>query len=402
MYQRIISKKNLEEAYFKIASDMELDSRFARYRGWDSLRLSDLELKAPDIIASAREELIALSPLAPALLFEIPKKNNPQKLREIYIYNLKERIKAQAIYQIIETVFDDFFSPYLFSYRSSHASYFAARSVVRHYRKYWSRDCVLIGDLSDYSNYIRQDLLKEKLLALGLDRKVLALLHLFIGNEVIREGRVERPEVGLVQGVPLIALFNNLYLDDFDKRIGPKVDLYRRVGDDLIAYSQNQELLREVANSLFQEAQDLGLKVNQDKTGLKLPKTDFNFLGYHFSQGLVSLPTNFYQALIKKWEEQFSYYRSSSVGRKKNYLKQVINRDKQNIREQFKQLAEQKKLVSDEDQLRRLSEAFFRILTKYFYQTYSPRKRRLLGSKLIGLGLVSVYKSFKLSRYGKY
>lgn len=402
MYQRIISKKNLEDAYFKIASDMELDSRFARYRGWDSLRLSDLELNIPDIIISARQELIALSPLSPAVLFKIPKKSNPQKLREIYIYNLKERIKAQAIYQVIETVFDDFFSPYLFSYRSSHSSYFAARSVVRHYRKYWSRDFVLIGDLSDYSNYIRQDILKEKLLGLGLDGKVLELLYLFIGNDVIRDGRVEKPEIGLVQGVPLIALFNNLYLDEFDKKIGPRVDLYRRVGDDLIAYSQNKTLLEKVEKNLFQEAQNLGLKVNEEKTGLKLPATDFNFLGYHFSKGLISLPPNFYKALVKKWEGQFSYYSSRSGTRKEIMLGKAINRDKQSIREQFKQLAEQKKLVSDEAQLRRLSEAFFRVLTKYFYKDYSPRNRRLLGIKLKGMGLGSLYKSFNITRYGKH
>lgn len=343
MYQEIISKKNLASAYFKIASDMEMDSRFNRYRGWDSLHLSDLELNSSDTIKLARQELIELNPLAPAVLFRIPKKSNPQKLREIYIYNLKERIKAQAIYQVVEPLFNDFFSPYLYSYRSSHSSYFAARSVVRHYHKFWSRDYVLIGDLSDYSNYIRHDALKAKLLKVGLETKVLELLHLFIANRVIREGRIEEPELGLVQGVPLIALFNNLYLDDFDKKIGPKVDLYRRVGDDLIAYSQNNNLLIEVEKNLFQEAKDLGLKVNEDKTGLKLAANSFNFLGYHFSQGLVSLPANFYKALVQKWSSQFSYYSSASVLRKEQRLHNAINRDRQSIREQFKQLSQQKK-----------------------------------------------------------
>lgn len=402
MYQQIISNKNLEDAYFKIASDMELDSRFGRYRGWDSLRLSDLELNIPDLISSARKELISLSPISPAVLFKIPKKSNPQKLREIYIYNLKERIKAQAIYQIIEPVFDDFFSDYLFSYRSSHSSYFAARSVVRHYHKYWQRDYVLIGDLSDYSNYIRRDILKEKLLKLGLDKKVLELLYLFIDNSVVRDGKIVTPEIGLVQGVPLIALFNNLYLDDFDKKVGPKVDLYRRVGDDLIAYSQNRNKLEEVRKCLFTEVNKLGLQINQDKTGLKEASSDFNFLGYHFSQGLVSLPDNFYKALVKKWQQQFSYHISHSEARKKKILEKMIKRDKKSIGEQFKQLAEQKKLVNDEAQLRRLSEAFFRVLTKYFFKDYSPRHRRLLAKKLVGMGLGTIYKTFNMTRYAKH
>jgi hypothetical protein len=402
MYQQIVNRKNLEEAYFKIASDMELDGRLARYRGWDSLRLADLELSAYDIIQEALQELKELKIIAPAVLFKIPKKSNPQKLREIYIYNLKERIKAQAIYQIVESVFNEFFSPYLFSYRSSHPSYFAARSTIRHYLKCWTKDYVLVGDLSDYSNYIRHDKLKDKLANLGLDKKTVALLHLFINNPVVRDGRVEYPQVGLVQGVPLIALFNNLYLDEFDKQIGPKVDFYRRVGDDLLVFDKNKDKLLAIRKQLFDQVNDLGLKINTDKSGLKQAACEFNFLGYYFKEGLVSLPANFYEALIKKWQSQFSYYRFRSLARKEVFLRQVFKRSKLGMEEQWRQLADQKKLVNNEKQIRLLSEDFFHILTRYFFRTYSSRHRRLLQLKLKQLKLVSIYQIFNQTRYGKY
>lgn len=399
MYQQIIALKNLEAAYLKIAGDMELDGRSGRYRGWDSWKMADVEVRTSALLRLIRAELRDLKPIAPAVLFKIPKKSNPQKLREIYIYNWSERIKAQAIYQVVEPVFDAYFSPFLFSYRSSHASYFAARSAVRHYRRYWHRDSVLIGDLSDYSNYIQHDQLKEKIKKLQLDKKVEELLFLFIGNEVIRDGAIVKPPVGLVQGVPLIALFNNLYLDDFDKYVGQRADFYRRVGDDLAIFDRLPARLLPLRDRLEQEAKVLGLKINQDKTGLRLASEPFSFLGYHFQAGQVSLPPNFVKALVNKWRQQFPYYRSQSLVRKSRMLKNSLRQDRQNLREQLRQLSQQKKLVTDEAQLRRLSEAFFRVLTRYFFKDYSPRHRRLLAGELKKLGLQSVYKHFLSARY---
>lgn len=399
MFKQIISLKNIEQAYLKIAGDMELDGRAQRYCGWDSWKLADTEIRLPVLLRLIKAELEDLTPIVPAVLFKIPKKSNPQKLREIYIYNLKERIKAQAIYQIVEPVFDAYFSPYLFSYRSSHSSYFAARSAVRHYHKYWQRDFVFIGDLSDYSNYIRHDCLKEQIEKLPLDNEVKALLFLFIGNEVIRDGAIEKPPVGLVQGVPLIALFNNLYLDAFDKYAGVRSDFYRRVGDDLIIFDRLESRIRPLEEELRREADRLGLKINQEKTKMQAASQAFSFLGYRFEVGKVGLTPNFSKALIQKWRQQFPYYRSRSEQRKRQFLKQSIRRDRNNLREQFKQLAEQKKLVNNEAQLRRLSEAFFRVLTKYFFKDYSERNRRLLATKLKKIGLMSVYKYFLKIRY---
>ncbi len=400
MFKQIISLKNLETAYLKIAGDMELDGRARRYCGWDSWKLNDVEMKAPELLHLIRKEMEDLSPIAPAVLFKIPKKSNPQKMREIYIYNWKERIKAQAIYQVVEPVFDAYFSPYLFSYRSSHSSYFAARSAVRHYQKYWQRDSVFIGDLSDYSNYIRPHHLKAQINQLDLEDRVKELLFLFIGNEVIRDGAIIRPEFGLVQGVPLIALFNNLYLDAFDKYAGERADFYRRVGDDLVIFDRLPERLEPLRNHLYAEAERLGLKVNSEKSIMQTANRPFSFLGYRFHDGQVSLPPNFEKALINKWRQQFPYYRSTSLQRKRQFLKQSLKRERNNLRIQFEQLAGQKKLVSDENQIRRLSEAFFRVLTRYFFEDYSPRQRRLLAEKLKKLHLVSIYKYFFNARHG--
>jgi hypothetical protein len=399
MFDQIVNRKNLEQAYFHVAKQLEEDLINHRYAGWDNLKLSDLEVLSNQVIGEAKTELTAFKELSPAILLKIPKKSDPRKMREIYIYSLKERIKAQAIYQIVEPYFEKFFSPWLFSYRSSHQSYFAARSVVRHYLKYFSRDYVLVADLSDYSNYIRQDFLQNKIKELNFEEPVFRLLSLFIGNKIIRAGEIFQPPVGLIQGVPLIALFNNLYLDAFDKFAGPRVDFYRRVGDDLIAFDQKKERLEFLKEHLTAEADRLGLKINWQKTRLVSASLPFSFLGYAFKNGMVALEERFCRSVLKRWQQQFSYYQTRSERRKQGFLKKVISEHRLSLGLQFRQIAEQKKLVTDLEQIKRLSEAFFHVLTRYFFGEYSEKNRRLLKEKLKKIHFTSFYKYFLTAKY---
>lgn len=399
MFKAIISRDNLEKAYLKLAEQMEADGRSGRYAGYDGLKLGDLEVDSAKLIKEARREMIAFKELSPAVLFTIPKKNNPQKLREIYIYNLKERVKAQAIYQIVEPYFDTYFSEWLFSYRSSHQSYFAARSVVRHYKKYYSRDFVLVADLTDYSNYIDPKLLLKKIENLNFEKSVYKLLKLFIGNKIIRNGEIMKREVGIIQGVPLVALFNNLYLDEFDKYCGPRADFYRRVGDDLIIFDQDKSRLEPLHEHLVKTAAELGLKINEKKTKLGSADANFNFLGYNFNQGAIGLEPGFLKQMLQRWSAQFDYYRTKNEKRKKDFLKNSLKKERNNLFEQFKQIAEQKKLVTKSAEVRAVSEAFFHILTRYFFGSYSARNRRKLNEKLKNISLVSVYKHFLSSQH---
>lgn len=400
MFQEITSQKNLEQAYLKLAEQMENDGRSKRYAGWDGLKLYDLELNSAQIIKEARAEMLNFTEVAPATLFKIPKKNNPQKVREIFIYNLKDRIKAQAIYQVVEPYFDDYLSPWLFSYRSSHPSYFAARSAIRHYKKYYQRDFALVADVSDYTGHICADILLKKIAQIGFSEPVMKLFSLFIENKALREGEIVRPPIGLIAGTPLIALFYNIYLDDFDKYCGPRADFYRRVGDDLIILDQSEDRIKPLYDYLLQETASLGVSLHEKKTKFIKASEPFEYLGYSFKAGRVGLSHSFIRHTLKRWETQFDFYRYKNGRQKKEFLNRTVDRDVNNLSNDFKQLAEQKKLVTDGRQIREFSEAFFRILTRYFFGVYSEKNRRLLKDKLRGLPLKSVYKYFLTCQYG--
>lgn len=403
MKDKIISLENFKQAYLKMTNDMELDGRARRYRGWDNLKLHDIETNAAEIITSARQELIDLKPLSPAMLLTIPKRGAPHKLREIFVYNLKDRIKAQAVYQVLEPLFNEQFSPYLFSYRSSHNSYFAARSAVRHYRKYWQRDSVLVTDISDYTGNIQHEALKEKIRNLNWGEEVEKILSLFIGNATIREGKITNPTVGVVQGIPLVPVFYNLYLNDFDKKVGPAVDFYRRVGDDLIAFDQKVDRIDKLKKTLEQEVKKSGLKLHPDKTNIQPAHKSFNFLGYNFFEGNISLPPKYHKSLVKRWQQSFvnrSFRNNQHRLRFVQILNQHKNHNQQGIKEQIRQLVLQKNLVSDSRPFARLSEDFFHLLTRYLFKTYTPRNRRLLKKKIEKIGPISLYHNFINTRHG--
>lgn len=400
MFNKIIDKKNLEAAYLNLVEKMEMDSRLGRYAGWDNLKFNDLEVSSAKLIKEVRREIVDFAPLSPAVLVKIPKKNKPGKIREIYIYSLKDRVKAQAVYQIVEPYFDNYFSPWLFSYRSSHPSYFAARSTVRHYQRYYRRDSLVVADMADYSSYIQYDILISKIRKMGFSEEMVKLLALFVCPTAIRDGEVIKPEFGLVTGTPLIGLFNNLYLDELDKYCGKNADFYRRVGDDLIIFDKSKDRLQILYDYLIAETKDLGLLMHAYKTKFIPATQKFSYLGYSFNSGVVSFSPGFVNHALQRWSSQFNYYNFKSLSRKINYLRSVLSKGKNNLLIDFRELAKQKKLVNDGEQVRCLSESFFHILTRYFFKTYTPKNRRRLAELLKNMHLNSIYKYFLNIIYG--
>ena len=390
LYNQILSIPNLEKAYLALIQQFEEGAKISRYTGIDGTRIDDIAHKADKIISELQNELETKKTISPALCHYIPKKDG--SLRDIYIYTIKDRIKAQSIYQIIEPIFETNYSPFLFSYRSSHPSYYAGRSVVRRYQRYYNEDHALILDLTNYSNYIDQKILIKKLVLLGLSNQVIELLKLFIYNPIYKDEKLYQPKIGVVQGVPLIALFANLYLNDLDKYLGKKVSLYRRIGDDIILMDKNKEKLENLWHYTLREIKKLKLKIKKEKSKLISTNQGFNFLGYNFNNKIISLEDSFITKTISYWRTTLLGNKPQSNYQKIKYLLKVLYLREDNLNNQFLQIISQKILVNNDQQIKKLSEKFMRIITKYFFDNYSPHNQRLLKKKLKHLEIPSLYK----------
>ncbi|PKM91132.1 hypothetical protein CVU82_03705 [Candidatus Falkowbacteria bacterium HGW-Falkowbacteria-1] len=398
MFEKIISDANFKLAYLKIIDQFAADRKNFKYHGLDNLLLKDYDLDPQKLINIAQKELVQKIEISPALSIKIPKKSNPKKFREIFIYNLKERIKAQAIFQILSPEIEKRLSDRLFSYRPGKSPYLAAKNFGRRYRRSFLSDYALILDLENYSDLIDKSILFTQLKGIFFDQDVLDVLNLFIFNKVYRQGAIETPSKGLVQGVPLIAMFANLYLSDLDFKYQNIVPFYIRVGDDIAFFDKKKEKLGEIMGNLKIELLVKKLAINEQKLYIGPARASFSFLGYNFNNGLISLEESFVKKTELGWKEILTY-KNSSNNKKDQLLKKIMLEPKNNYNFKFQRIIKDKPLVNNSEQIKKLSESFWRILTKFFYQRYSPRNRRLLEERTRELGIKSLYNYYKKFHY---
>jgi retron-type reverse transcriptase len=320
-FERIIDLENIKGAYFDLALKFDRESKSNRYRGIDGTNLSTLDFISEETFESVRSEMLSFTPISPAYAGYIPKKNG--KKRTIHVYPIRERIKAEAIYRVLMPLFDAYFSPYLFSYRSSHPSYYAARSVVRRYKRHHGENFVLVTDISDYADTIDHDILTEKIRGLGIDEGTRRLLGLFIKTDVIQQGVLVKRPRGVLTGTPLYAILSNLYMDEFDKWAGKTASLYRRVGDDIIAMDKDRAKIERIHARLSDTVDSLRLRLNADKGKMIRDTEEFKFLGYSFREGRVGFDESSQKKALASWERSLFQRRTRSEKTKARHLRSM-------------------------------------------------------------------------------
>ncbi len=401
MVDEITSLVNIERAYLEVVDLFVSDRKNWRYHGLDGYFLRDHEITSHQLLAECQQELLSGQPIEPALSIKIPKKNKPDSYREIFIYNIRERIKAQAIYRVILPQLDGCFSERLFSYRPGRPPYLAAKQFCRNYRRVFSKDQALILDLKNYSEQIDYDILIDQLERVFVDQQLISLLKLFIGNLIYRQGVIEKPVRGLVQGVPLVALFANLYLNDVDLKYQRQVNFYVRVGDDIAILDNQPDRLAVVQNNLLGDLLSLGLLLNEDKIYFGSADGSFNFLGYQFINGRIGLESFFMDKIITGWKGILSW-QGRDYKLKQNLLRKKMASLSSNYNYQFSRLLAAKPQINDYQQIRHLSEEFFKIIVKFLYGSYTPRHRRLAVNQLRQLGIKSPYQIYWHFHHGEY
>lgn len=401
MFSKILSYSNFKAAYLEIIEQFAADRRNYKYHGLDNVFLHDFDIKSKKIIDLARMELRENKKIEPALSFKIAKKNKPNEYREIFVYNLKERIKAQAIYRVVLPEFEKLFSNRLFSYRPGKPPYLAARIFCRRYRKDFLTDYALIIDLKNYSDRINRVLMFSKLKNIFADQKLLSFFRLFIFNEIYRAGKFINPSEGLVQGVPLIAIFANLYLTDFDRKYQRRSDFYIRVGDDIAFFDKDQEKLRNIMSEISVDLDSLGLEINKKKLFFGPASDSFSYLGYSFHNGIISLEPAFVKKIESEWKKILINV-NLPYEAKRRIFKRIMTQSRDNLNYQFENIIKDKPQINNSAQVKKISEKFFLVMTKFFYNRYSARNRRLLEETLAEFSLNSIYKVYQKFHYEKH
>ncbi|HNV12781.1 MAG TPA: reverse transcriptase domain-containing protein [bacterium] len=402
MFKKITSSKNIREAYQEVFDYFHLENKENRYRGLDGLNLNFFNLFVFNLIRQIKKEMREFKEIDPALNIYIPKKHNPEKNREIFIYNIKERVKSQAIYRVLLGEFEKEFSSRLFSYRPGKSPYNAAYLMAKRYRKFFNTDYVFTADLSNFSGEIDRTLMMEKLSEFIKDDSVLKLLSVFVNNSFYYQGEFLKPNRGLVIGCPIFGLLTNFYLNDIDKKFSSRAQFYLRVGDDLIMLDPDKEKLEKNKEEFLNDVSNLKLKINLDKIFFGQAKEKFSYLGYNFLAGKISLPDNFVKKIIKSWQS-ILIYKNYSQNYKMTILRKIMKNPQKNFNNVFKGIIKSKPQINDSDQIKLLSESFFKVLTEFLFGKYNSRNRRLLVDKLSEsqIKIISLYKFYLKFHYDR-
>ena len=169
------------------------------------------------VLAKLRQELRdgTYRPL-PARERLIPKRSG--KLRSLGISTVRDRIAQTAVKLVLEPIFEAGFCPTSFGFRPDRRAQDAVEEVRYFINAPRSYEWVIEGDVEDCFGSIHQGLLMEQVRRRVTDKRVLALIRLFLAAGIMREqGSLAATPSGTPQGSSLSPLLSNIALSVLDR-----------------------------------------------------------------------------------------------------------------------------------------------------------------------------------------
>jgi hypothetical protein len=378
-HSQITSLENIKEAYLDLYYSLTLRLKVNMYNAINGKTLGDAEAFSAEMIQEIQDELLSGKDLQPAKYAEVSKLG--RDLRGVYMLPIKERVKCQAIYRVLEPYFEERYSDCLYSFRSTKPSYYAARSVRRLYlRNYKKKNLyVLKLDIHKYSDYHNHEYLNKVLKGYGIEDDVMGLIDLFIRQPFIHKGKLQCLYNGTMQGSPLCSIFNNIYIGHIDKYLEERAHFYRRVGDDLIIIDEDKDKLIQLLEYIKKELKEAKLIIKKEKTVLVKLDEEFNFLGYRFENGKVGFPDKTIRRILDRWKRTFKYKDYLTLDQKIKKLKEFFNNKEEvsstSKNEKFLDIVRVYNLATDTAQIKELSSMFINVLTNYFMNGITYKKK---------------------------
>lgn len=407
LYEKIIDFENIKDAYLEVYESLLKKSAVFSYDVIDSQQIHQTELDLESFLKKIQSELKDGIKPRLARSVSIPKKNG--KIRKIYMVPIKERVKCQAIYRVLQEYLKPTYSKLLYSFRSERPSYYALRSLRRFYmsnvhekshqatladKQYY----LLKSDFKDYSDHINKTILLAKLKSMGVDEQTLVLVKQFIEIPFIRKGEIMSMAEGAMQGIPLVSLFNNIYMSQIDEVIGQSVEFYRRVGDDIIALDQDRQKLEKSLVYIREQCEKMKIVLNEDKTQLQTLEENFEYLGLAFEEKRVYIPQSKVKKMVDQMKLIFPSGSTASFKSKVNRLRKIMAINGQGQSALWSNYIESLNLLTDMNQLKKVSLQLMMVLWAYLGQGYTAKKIAA-GKTLLQhskLNLKSFFEHFKV------
>ena len=159
--------------------------------------------------------------------------------------------------------------------------------------------CVKV-DIHDYFNSIKPELLLTQ-----LEGEISEDLHAFFTSMLksdlaIEQGVLIHERRGAMAGTPTAPFFANIYLRDIDNYFEFFGIPYCRYADDIVFFTHFEKEAKEHLENLTAHLLEFGLEVNQEKLAIYNPGEKWEFLGFSYHNGEISISDTTKQKAKKK------------------------------------------------------------------------------------------------------
>jgi RNA-directed DNA polymerase len=218
---------------------------------------------------------------------EIPKPDGQGK-RQLGIPTVRDRVIQQAIYQVLNTLFDGEFSQSSYGFREGRNAHQALKKSSEYIK---GGNCIVVDiDLEKFFDRVNHDRLMYRLSEKIGDKTLLKLIRKYLQSGILTGGLISQQTEGTPQGSPLSPLLSNIVLDELDKELEKRGHLFCRYADDCNIYVKSKKAGERVMESIgkFIEGR-LKLKINRQKSKV-VPSGETKFLGYRLvKDGILTI-----------------------------------------------------------------------------------------------------------------
>jgi RNA-directed DNA polymerase len=207
----------------------------------------------------------------------IPKPDGTK--RGLAVPCVEDRVVHAAVAEVLYAVFEDEFGPDCYAYVKGRNALDAVDRVYREASagKRW----MVETDIRKFFDTIPRRRLLDKLAVRIADGSFLRLVSAIVRSGVLGED-IEDGAAGVPQGSPLSPLLANIYLAEFDRRVGRR-HVLARYADDLVVLCATEDEAIWAYEEVEAALKDEGLSMKPEKTRVTRFDHGVDFLGYHLS-----------------------------------------------------------------------------------------------------------------------
>lgn len=213
----------------------------------------------------------------------IPKAGKPGEHRLLGIPTIRDRVCQQALLNRLEPIFEPEFDDANFGYRRGRSTKDALRKVWKEIHE--GREWIVDADLRDFFGSVDHEKLLTLVARRVADGRVLRLIRAFLKAGGYGENRLFPTERGTPQGGVISPLLSNILLTPFDREMRRKGYRLTRYADDWVITCKSRAEADAALKAAQRVLEQLGVRINPQKTRIVHVRHGFEFLGYKIKRG---------------------------------------------------------------------------------------------------------------------